>query len=78
MWPTIFLLLMMVGGRFIRREREREGGIGKEYPEHSGCSFGHDFSGGQTSERETEEIGNVGVNLGVEECVEEAWNELFG
>ncbi len=48
------------------------------YPERSGCSFGHDFGGGQTSEREDEEIGNVGLDLRVEECVEEARNELSG
>lgn len=70
-------LLMMVRGRLIRRG-EGEGGTGEEYPESSGCSFGHDFGGGQTSEREDEEVGNVRLDLRVEECVEEDWNELFG
>ena len=61
-------------GRKEGRERRNWG----SYPESSGCSFGHDFGGGQTSEREDEEIGDVGLDLRVEECVEEERNELLG
>lgn len=55
-----------------------EGGRGwrnwGSYPEGSGCSLGHDFGGGQTSEREEEEIGDIGLDLRVEECMDEARN----
>lgn len=74
---AILLLMMFMRGHFGSLFFRGGRNLGS-YPESSRCSFGHDFSGGQTSEREDEEVGDVGLDLRIEECVEEARNELFG